>query len=57
MYYIYDECEYYVCRTDSFYWAKKIADRYCGFVEKSCPFDGTWVVYDTMDYVYDFDIF
>lgn len=57
MYYIYDEYENYVWKTDSFYWAKKMADRYDGFVEKSCPFDGTWVVYDTADYIYNFEIF
>lgn len=53
MYYVYDEWENYICKTDSFFWAKRMANFYDGFVEKYCPFDGTYIVYDTMDYYFD----
>jgi len=57
MYYIYDEWGNYICKTDSFFWAKRMADFYEGFAERSDPFDGTYIVYDTMDYYYDESFF
>jgi len=47
MYYIYDYEEYYIAKTDNYYWAKKIADKHEGFVMEYCPFDGERLLYDS----------
>ncbi len=41
MYYIYDYEGYYKCKTDSWFWAKKMADYYEGWIK----IDGM-IIYD-----------
>jgi len=48
MFYVYDFDGYYVGKTDRFFWAKKMADYYDGFVKESDCFDEEWLVYDSM---------
>jgi len=55
MYYVYDEYCYYVAKTDSYLWAKKMANFYNGYVKQFSPFD-EWdiVIYDSQCIYEDF---
>lgn len=49
MFYIYDFYDCYIAKTDSYRWAKIIADRVDGYVMGYCPFDGEYIIYDSYE--------
>lgn len=55
MYYVYDYNGWYYAKTDSFKWAKRMADACDGYViERGAFADENVIVYDSIDQYYYF---